>query len=268
MANVNYSKVFNEYERLLLDSSSAEITELYKNINSKFISTIGTVENNFNYNKEEQEKLKGIIQEINRTLSQKYITSEIDINTKFNALLKEYLKLQESYITKEVAYTTLIIETKKINLMKNFQLLKVNLNDLAFYYFQEKLTEELEKVLNYNIENAVEEINEELAFFEVLKIPCLNYFELIEDYTKPIKEAFNEVLAEVITFIADYNKLKSNPFEDVIKIELNVIEKIYSGKPSFIEAEKEKVLNNLPKYDFSNFKLVLPEVESVEGVVK
>ena len=61
----NFNTIKNEYEQLLLNSSSEELTELYKVMNAKFISTIGTVENGFNYDKEEQEKLKGIINNLN-----------------------------------------------------------------------------------------------------------------------------------------------------------------------------------------------------------
>jgi len=262
---VTYSKVLNEYERLLLDSSSTEISELYKNINTKFISTIGTVENNFNYDKEEQEKLKDIIQNINRTLKQKYYSSEIDITTKFNALLKEYLNLQSEYISKEFYSTFLFVLNIEQTVFSNLKHMEYILIDLGFNYYANSLPSNI-SFLNATIKLAVEEIEQNINLFNNLTLNVLDNPSIFYAELEPMKELIRSSLAKTESYINKYEKLKANPFEEVVKIELNTVEDVYSGKANFIEAEKEQILNNVPSYDFNNFELILPE-EDIEGAV-
>lgn len=243
---------------LLNDLTASELTEFYKVLNTKYIKTIGTIENNFNYDKEKQEQLKKEIEDINLTLKEKYNTSEVDISTKFNALLKEYLNLQEAYINKEMLYIISIILLRKINIFKAIGVLRRSFLVLYYNYLNDNLTAELESILNFNIKSTITTVAEDIDFFKFLTIPSLNYFKGYEEYTEEVETKFNKLLAEVNETISEYEKLIANPFEDGINLELEVISEVYSNEND-IHREQEKILNNVLVYDFDNFKLIRPE---------
>jgi len=249
---------------LLNDLEPSEVTEFYKVLNAKYIKTIGTVENNFYYDKEKQEQLKEEIEDINLILKEKYITSEVDISTKFNALLKEYFNLQEAYINKELIYTKLIIFLKQSNIIKAVGVLRRNFLDLYYNFVNDSLTKELESILNFNIENTITDVAEDLDFFKFLTIPSLNYFKGYEEYTEEVESDFNKLLAEVNETISEYEKLVANPFHDGINLELDVISEVYSNEHDILREQKE-VLNNVPEYDFTNFKLIRPTGVIADG---
>ena len=265
MANIN--KINSEYEQLLLNSSSEELTELYKVMNAKFISTIGTVENGFNYDKEEQEKLKGIINNLNSILKRKYYTSEVDVTTKFNSLLKEYLKLQSEYILKEVYSTLSFILNLKQTIYSNIKTIEYILIDLGFNYYANELSSNI-GFLNATIELAVKEVDVNIDIFNNLTLNVLDNPSVFYEELEPMKDLIKSNLAEIEELISYYENLKLNPFEKVIEIELNTIEEVYSGRPIIIKHEKEQILNNVPEYDFSKMELILPEVNVPEGAVE
>lgn len=97
-----------------------------------------------------------------------------------------------------------------------------------------------------------------LFFFKFLTIPSLNYFKGYEEYTKEVETKFNKLLAEINETRSEYEKLIANPFEDGINLELEVISEVYSNEND-VHREQEKILNNVPVYDFDNFKLIRPE---------
>lgn len=243
---------------LLNDLTASELTEFYKVLNAKYIKTIGTIENNFYYDKVKQEQLKKEIEELNFTLKEKYNSSEVDISTKFNALLKEYFNLQEAYINKEILYITVIIIEKQINITNAVGVLRRSFLDLYFNYIKDRLTKELEDILNFNIEYTINSVAKDLTFFKSLTIPSLNYFKGYEEYTEEVESKFNKLLAEVNETISEYEKLIANPFEDGINLEFDVISEVYSNEED-VHREQEQVLNNVPTYDFNNFKLIRPE---------
>lgn len=249
---------------LLNEFSSEEISKFYRVLNAKYIETIGTVANNFHYDKEKQENLKKEIEELNLTLKEKYYINVVDSNTKFNALLEEYFKLQEAYINKEILYMNILIVEKQISIIKSTGVLKRNFLELYYNYIKGNLTEELEDLLNFNIESATTDVDENITFFNNLKIPSLNYFKGYEEYTEEVEGIFNKLLAEVNETISDYAKLIANPFHDGINLEFDFISEIYSNEHEIQKKQKE-ILNNVPEYDFINFKLIRPEGAVEDG---
>ena len=279
MANIKHLE--KDYTEILLGLTAKEVAEYYRQLNKKIVNCYPTL--NSNWNEEELNSLLASVEDVTNVLKRNYTKDSLD---KTN-LSSRYAELDSKYITEiDLAFTKLNhanLLNITVNILSSFGNMAfflsslynnyVYLNNIKTIYEDvdlEKGTYVYVEVINDFIENEFNKIRRYISIFEedYSEINVDNLEELPESVTNAITD-YNKLYSKCSSYVNDFEDFIANPFEDAIKIAVEVdIEHYSKYTEEDYSALLESKTTSAPKYNFETFEIILPEVEPVEGVVK
>jgi len=270
MANIKHLE--KDYTEILLGLTAKEVAEYYRQLNKKIVNCYPTL--NSNWNEEELNSLLASVEDVTNVLKRNYTKDSLD---KTN-LSSRYVELDSKYINEiDLAFTKLNhanLLNITVNILSSFGNMAfflsslynnyVYLNNIKTIYEDvdlEKGTYVYVEVINDFIENEFNKIRRYISIFEedYSEINVDNLEELPESVTNAITD-YNILYSKCSSYVNDFEDFIANPFEDAIKIAVEVDIEHYS---KYTEEDYSALLESktasAPKYNFETFEIIVPE---------
>ena len=244
---------------LLNHFTKEESLDYLKYLAKKYVETYGTIENNYQDESEDRIKINKVIKESIDVLSTKYTNiPEYEVANEVAELVVSFIELKyEYFFTKantEYKFLKWLLAEMESSLIK----MKFNLNGLGLDYYSRSLNRHTEMTISSNIQFIFKEFNNYKQIYETIEIKSIDYYEAEDPMKQNIEDKISKISSKIDKVIGDFNNLINNPFQEVVESECNIMKELWTSDEDRTVAI-QRVKDKIPSYDFSKFKLIIPE---------